>query len=150
MSTSYKTYLRQIEDTLAEYLVKKAPALPSNVKEAIVKFAPWVTVIMLILTLPLLLAVFGIGAMFAPFSFMGGVSAGTSYLLTLVFTVVQIILEVMAVPGLFKNERRSWDLLFYAALVGVVQNVITFNVGGLLIGSLLYLYLLFQVREYYK
>jgi len=150
MSKSYHTYLNQLEDLLHEYLVKKAPALPSNIKEAIVKFAPWATLVIFILTLPLVLAVFGLGAFFAPFSFMGGIAAGTNYLITILFSGIQMVLEAMAIPGLFKNTRRAWNLLYWATLIGALQNIITFNLGSLIVGSLLSLYILFQVREYYK
>ena len=51
-SKDFKSYLKQLEDLLSEYLVKKAPALPANIREAIVNFAPWVTLVVLILTLP--------------------------------------------------------------------------------------------------
>src|SRR3989344_9554377 len=146
MSTGYKTYLKQLEDLLHEYLVKKAPALPSNIKDAIVKFAPWATLVIFILTLPAILLVFGFGALMAPFSFMGGLTAGTNYILTFVFSAIQMVLEAMAIPGLFKNSRSAWNLVYYATLVGAVQYVVTFNLGGLLIGSLLSLYILFQVR----
>ena len=150
MSTGYKTYLKQLEDLLHEYLVKKAPALPSNIKDAIVKFAPWATLVIFILTLPAILLVFGFGALMAPFSFMGGLTAGTNYILTFVFSAIQMVLEAMAIPGLFKNSRSAWNLVFYATLVGVLHNVVTFNLGSLIIGSLLSLFILFQVREYYK
>ncbi len=152
MSTKadYKTYLAQLEDLLQEYLVKKAPALPAGIKEAIVKFAPWVTVVILILTLPLVLAAFGLGTLLAPFSFLRGMTVGTNYVLTLVFSAIQLVLEAMAIPGLFNKTRKAWYLVYYAALVGGVQNLVTLNLGGLLIGTLLSLYVLFQVREYYK
>ena len=147
---SYKSYLKQLEDLLSEYLVKKAPALPANVKEAIVKFAPWVTLVIFILTLPLVLAVFGLGALLAPLSFLGGFTAGTNYILTLIFTAIQLVLEAMAIPGLFKRSKSAWNLVFYASLVGGVQSIVTFNLGGLIIGTLLSLHILFQVKEYYK
>jgi len=149
-SKSYKTYLKQLEDLLTEYLVKKAPALPANIKEVIVKFAPWATLVIFIITLPIIFAVLGLGAILAPFSFFGGITAGTNYILTLIFSVIQLVLEAMAIPGLFKRTRSAWNLVFYAALVGAVQNIATFNLGGLVIGTLLSLYILFQIREYYK
>ncbi|OGK08966.1 hypothetical protein A2767_03030 [Candidatus Roizmanbacteria bacterium RIFCSPHIGHO2_01_FULL_35_10] len=142
--------MKQLEDLLHEYLVKKAPALPTNIKETIVKFAPWAILVIFILTLPVILFVFGLGALMVPFSFMGGVTAGTNTVITFVFSAVQMVLEAMAIPGLFKNSRNAWNLVYYATLVGAVQYVVTFNLGGLLIGSLLSLYILFQVREHYK
>ena len=43
--------------TLDEYLVKKAPfALPDGVKEFIVRFGPWISLVLLVLSLP----VFGV------------------------------------------------------------------------------------------
>lgn len=150
MATNYKGYLKQLEDLLAEYLIKKAPALPANIKEAIVKFAPWVTLIIFIITLPVVFAVFGLSAFFAPFSFLGGMTAGTNYIVTIILSGIQLVLEAMAIPGLFKRSRGAWNLVYYSALVGAVQNIATFNLGGLLIGSLLSLYILFQVRELYK
>ena len=147
---NWNSSLNQLENLLAEYLHKKAPALPTGVKEAIVKFAPWITAILLILTLPVLLAILGLGALLAPFSFFGGIQAGTNYIVTLVFSGIQLVLEAMAIPGLFARSKKGWTLAYYATLVGGVQNIVTFNIGGLLIGTLLSLYLLFQIREYYK
>lgn len=146
----YKSYLTKLETNLDLYLVKKAPSIPAGLKETIVKFAPWATLVILILTLPLVLAVFGLGAILAPFSFLGGVTAGTSYIVTIIFSAITLVLEAMAIPGLFKRSKKAWNLLYYAALIGGVQNLVSFNVGGLLIGTLLSLYILFQVREYYK
>ncbi|MBI4226115.1 chromate transporter [Candidatus Roizmanbacteria bacterium] len=147
----YKTYLNQLENLLHEYLVKKAPALPENIKEVIVKFAPWAMVVIFIVTLPAVLTVFGLSALLSPFSFLlGGVTVGTNFIITLIFSGIQLVLEAMAIPGLFKRERKAWNLVYYAALVGGVQNIATFSLGSLLIGTLLSLYILFQVREYYK
>lgn len=136
---------------MEEYLVKKAPfTIPANIKEIIVKFAPWITLIVLIMALPALLFVLGIGTLVMPFSFMGGLQAGFSYTLTMILTAVSLVLEAVALPGLFKRTRGGWNLVYYASLVGVVQNIVSFNLGGLIIGSLLSFYVLFQVREYYK
>ena len=50
------------------YLVKKAPfQIPDGAREWIVKFGPWITVVLLILTLPILLFALGLGAFFMPF-----------------------------------------------------------------------------------
>ena len=49
------------------YLVKKAPfQIPDGGREWIVKFGPWITVVLLILTLPILLFALGLGAIFMP------------------------------------------------------------------------------------
>lgn len=146
----YKEYLGDLEKLFEEYLLKKAPALPDGAKEAIVKFGPWITLIMMILAAPLLLAALGIGTFLSPFAFMGGLNAGFGYITGLIFTVVVIVLELIALPGLFKREMRSWRLMYYVTLLNAVHYAISFNVGNLVIGTLISMYILFQVREYYK
>lgn len=149
-TNDYKSYLSKLENLLEEYLVKKAPALPTGVKEAIVRFAPWITIILMVLALPLVLAFLGLGAVLAPFSFLGGLSSGVNYFANVGLTIVMVVLEAIAIPGLFKKTRKAWTLVYYSMLVGALQSIVSFNLGGLIIGSGLFLYLLFQVREYYK
>ena len=150
-TTDAKSALGQLEDTLEVYLVDKAPfQLPANIKELIVKFAPWISLIMLIITLPAILLAFGLGALVAPFAFLGGVQAGVSFGVGMIFGLVMLVLEALAIPGLFGRKKSAWNLLFYASLLGAIQNVLSFNLGGLVIGTLISLYFLFQVKSYYK
>ncbi|KKQ01668.1 MAG: hypothetical protein US11_C0005G0024 [Candidatus Roizmanbacteria bacterium GW2011_GWA2_36_23] len=147
--TDFKSALGQLENTLEEYLVNKVPAIPDEWRELIVKLAPWFSLILMIIALPAILAVFGLGAIVMPFSFIGGVQFGVNYIITLAFSVVLIILEALAIPGLFKRQEKAWKLLYYATLLGGLQNIVTMQIGGL-IGTLVSLYLLFQVKGYYK
>ena len=146
----WKYYLTQLDETLELYLVKKAPALPVNAKEAIVKFAPWITLIMIVLALPAILAIFGLGAIVMPFSYIGGLRYGLNYTLSMIVAAVVLVVEAIAIPGLLKRSKGAWNLVYYATLIGAVQNLLTFNIGGLVIGTLLSLYILFQVKSYYK
>lgn len=146
----YKEYLADLDKLLEEYLLKKAPALPEGAKEAIVKFAPWITLFMMVLAAPVLLAALGLGTFLTPFAFMGGFNAGFGYMAGLLFTVVIIVLELIALPGLFKREMRSWRLMYYVTLLNAVHYAISFNIGNLIIGTLISMYILFQVRSYYK
>jgi hypothetical protein len=142
--------LQQLEETLDLYLGKKAPPLPENIKETIVKISPWVTLVVLIISLPAILAVFGIGALLTPLSFMGGLNGGFSYMLSMLVSVVTLVLEGIAIPGLMKRTKQGWNLVYYSVLIGLVANIISMNVGGILIGTLVPLYFLFQVKSYYK
>lgn len=150
-----KASLGQLEDTLELYLVKKAPfQLPENVKEVIVKFAPWVTLILMVLTLPLILSVFGLGALLAPFATMLGPTAavtyGTNYLISTTVLAVSIILELIALPGLFKRSIKGWRLIFYASLLSIASSFLSFNFVGGIINGLIGLYFLFQIKNHYK
>jgi hypothetical protein len=129
------------------YLVGKAPfQIPDAGREWIVKFGPWITVVLLILTLPLLLVALGIGALFIPF---GGLGYARGFgILTLVL-IVEIGLMIAALPGLFAQKVSGWRLLFYSQLLSIAYSVLSGAiVGGLLFG-IISLYLLFQVRPLY-
>lgn len=150
-NTSLTGALSQLENTLEEYLVKKAPfTLPTGVKDFIVMIAPWFTLVGLILAIPAILMVFGLGAIVAPMAFLGGVKAGTTFTVSIAISIVALVLNALALPGLFKRTKSGWNFVFYSSLVGVISNIVTFSIGGLIIGSLLGLYVLFQVKEYYK
>lgn len=146
----WKAYLAKLETTLELYLVKKAPAIPKQWKELIVSLAPWLTVVMLILLIPALLAIFGLSMFAMPFAFLGGFRLGGMFILTWVFSAVLIVMYALAIPGLFKKQRKAWNLMFYAALLAAVENLVSMNFAGLVVGTLLSLYFLFQVKEYYK
>ncbi len=149
-NSSFSDMMKKLDDTLEEYLVKKAPALPDSVKEVIVSVGPWVMLVLVVMSLPLLLFVFGLGAVVAPFAFLGGIQAGTSFGVTMIVSLAALVLEIIALPGLFKRHMGSWRLLYYSTLITAAGNLISFNLGGLIIGTLLSLYILFQVKKLYK
>ncbi len=151
----FNSMLRTLEETLNEYLGKKAPTIPTNWKEIIVKFVPYLALLGVILSIPAILALVGLGTLLAPFGIVGGLAAGRpflgfGYITSIIFLIVTLVLEIMALPGLFGRKKQGWTYSYYATLIGAVQNIITLNIGGLLIGTLLSLYVLFQVKEYYK
>jgi len=150
-----KQGLSQLEDTLEVYLVKKAPfSIPENWKELIVQFAPYLTILGIIVSVPAVFAVLGLGALVSPFTaFLGPryvLSYSFNYVLSMVALAVVIVLAAMAVPGLFKREEKAWRFLFYASLVNVVSGFLGGDWVGMIIGALLSWYVLFQVKEYYK
>ncbi len=149
--TDFKASLGKLEDTLETYLVDKAPfQLPDGAREFIVKYGPWFALVMLILSLPMLLLAFGLGALVAPFALLGGVQAGVGFGFTMIFSVAMLVIEAIAIPGLFKRKLSAWRLMYYASLVGGVQALVSFNLGGLVIGTGLSLYILFQIKSLYK
>jgi len=144
--------LQQLEDLLDLYLVKKAPALPKNVKDILVNFAPWLVILGAILSVPAVLSLFGLGAMMSAMSTRYGVIAplGFNYVLSLIVLAVVVVLELMALPGLFARSRSGWRLVFYASLVSAISSLLSANLISFLLGTLISLYLLFQIRSYYK
>jgi hypothetical protein len=148
--------INQLEALLDEYMVKKAPfALPIGLKEFIVKVSPYLVIIFAILTLPIILAVIGFSAVVAPFAMMGAAMGGYGYgwglgaIISLVVAVVSLIVEVIAVPGLFKRTKGGWRLVFYASIISLIGNILSFNVIGGVIGAIISWYILFQVKDMY-
>jgi hypothetical protein len=150
-SSDLKTSLVKLEDTLDLYLIKKAPfQIPGNIKELIVRFGPYLTLVGVVISLPLVLVALGLGTILAPLGFLSGSGVGLAGIVGTVVLAVCLVLEAMAIPGLFKRSIKAWHLLFYATLVNALYNLVTFNFGGLIIGTLVSLYILFQVKELYK
>lgn len=152
MSVNNKT-LAQLETTLELYFVKKAPALPTNIKEIIVKIAPYLTIISLVLTIPAILVLFGLGSVATMLAPMGGVQTVTglpTMWLGIVLLIPVVILEAMAIPGLFARKATGWRFMYYAQLVGVVSNLASLNIMGAIIGAIIGFYFLFQIKSHYK
>lgn len=149
-NTDLTSLLGQLETNLDLYLGQKAPAIPANIREMIVKFSPWISLIVGLIALPAILAVLGLSAFVMPFSYLGGIRYGLSYTLSMLVLAVATILDFVAIPGLFKRSASAWRLIYYSTLINAVYSLISFNWTSLVIGTLVSLYILFQVKSYYK
>ena len=129
---------------------EKIPSIPENIKEIIVKYGPYLSLIGIVLSIPSLLALLGIGAFLSPLAVLGGVHYGFKTLLSFAVTLAIIIMEIIALPGLFKRQMKAWKIMFYVSLISVVSNLISFNIFSLIIGALISWYLLFQIKSCYK
>jgi hypothetical protein len=128
---------------------KQIPSLPESLKELIVKLSPWLAVIGVLVLAPLLLAALGISAVAYPMAYVAGTRLGFSYTIGLILSVGMLILEAMAIPGLFKREQKAWKLMFYATLLSLLQSLFNWNLGSLVIGGAISFYFLFQVKAKY-
>ncbi len=147
--------LGQLENTFDEYLVKKAPfQLPLNVKEALVKFVPWLALIGGIIGLAGALTVFGLGTVFGPLSMFAGPQYARSLYSTYIFSTVLLgvtaVMQLMAFGPLKARKERGWKLLYWSELIWIVASLIDFSFFNAVLGGLISLYLLFQIRSYYK
>ncbi|NTV05493.1 MAG: hypothetical protein HGA59_03175 [Chlorobiaceae bacterium] len=156
VKSDVKGILSQLEAILDEYMVNKAPfTLPIEVKEFIVKVSPYLVIIFAVMVLPIIFAALGLTAILSPFAMMGGYPYGFGWgfaaTVGLVFSVITFVMEIVAVPGLFKRSKSAWTLLFYASIVSLIGTILSFNglIGGI-IGTIIGWYILFQVKELYK
>jgi hypothetical protein len=128
------------------YLVQKAPfQLPDAAKEAIVRYGPWIAVVLLLLSLPLILVAFGLSAALLPFA----PYAYTGFGFTAVVVLVELALDIAALPGLFARKMSGWRLIFYARLVAIAHSLLIGAVVSAILGGIISLYILFQVRPLY-
>lgn len=149
---------------------KAAYKLPKNAKDVLVKIAPWLTlasgVLGILSAISLWRAAHYVNewvdyANQISASFGGPTQAnklGLFFWLSLASLLLFSVLAFLAFPGLKNRKKTGWNLVFYSALASLVLSVVSlFYEGGgfgsfLMTGlaSALGLYLLFQVRSYYK
>lgn len=142
---------KDVMGMLHYYLVTKAPVqLPANVKEWLVKYGPWIDLVLLILFLPAILLVLGLGAIALPFSGIAGPQAAAGLGLAMIAMVVQVVLMAIALPGLFARKKSGWNFAFYGVVFSLLSNLISFQILGGLISFVIGAYFLFQIRSYYS
>ncbi|HRY31004.1 MAG TPA: hypothetical protein P5328_01270 [Candidatus Paceibacterota bacterium] len=134
--------MKEIINALDTYLGKKAPQLPKAAKEWIVKYAPYLIIIGLILLALSVLSYMRISS-YARFFYY---SYGPSMSISVILEVIAIILYAIALPGLFKKSASGWNFSFYGA---IVSSISSFEPISIIISLLVSLYVLFQIRPYY-
>lgn len=142
--------MKELEKMLSD-LFAKFPSLPVNIKQVIVKIAPYLALIGIILSLPAVLAIIGLGAigssMMVASGAWGYAGSGT---LAVAFAVISVVLLALSVKGLFARRLFGWQFMYYNALVGAVYSLIRVDIMSFIIGTGVSLYLLFQVKSYYR
>ncbi|OGK30978.1 hypothetical protein A3F29_04410 [Candidatus Roizmanbacteria bacterium RIFCSPHIGHO2_12_FULL_33_9] len=150
----FNSILSQLEDTLELYLVKKAPNLPKTIKDLIVVLTPWFTLLGIIFSIPLVFVAFGLSTLIGPLSVITGplpaISYGAGYTFAMLILAFALVLDALAIPGLFKRQIKGWKFIYWATLVSFVSNIFSFNLFGGIIGTLVSLYFIFQIKSYYK
>lgn len=141
--------MTQLENTLEEYFAHKAPyQLPHDAKEAIVKFAPWIVIIFTALSLPVIFGALAITSLFSPFAYAAGVSM--YWIIPTIVLIISIILNLLALPGLFHRTMSGWRYTYYGELLSILYSILSGNIVGALIGAIIGFYILFQVKSLYK
>ena len=65
-------------------------------------------------------------------------------------SLLALVLEAVAIPSLMKRSLKGWHLVYYAALVSAVGELLGGQIVSMIISLAISMYFLFQVREYYK
>jgi hypothetical protein len=163
--------LQNLETKLNDVFAKNAPKLPANGRKAIVEYLPWVNLVLGLLTLWAAYALWqwahvanGLvdyaNRLSAAYGGPAVVTRRLSFMIWvgLVVLAVEAVLYIAAFPALRARKKAGWNLLFYALLVNAAYGVVVLftDYGGFgsfvgsLIGSVIGLYFLFQIRGSYS
>lgn len=163
--------MQKLEEKLDDLLVKKAPyQLPESGKKTLVEFMPWLTLVGGILALLGVMGLYRLATLTESMaSYTNGLNQAFGYSaapmqpglsvaiwLSLGLMAVEGVLYLMAFPALKARKKSGWSMLFGVALLNVAyavvymfynQQISSFIFS--LIGSVIGLYFLFQIRSYY-
>lgn len=144
-------FMAEIEQFFKTYLHDKVPFhFPPNVKEFLVKFGPWITLIAILISIPALLIALGLTAIVLPFAAQVAAGTGGLAIVGIIFSLASLGLEAFALPGLFARKIQGWRLAYYAALVSALGQLLHGEIIGAILGIVISMYVLFEIKEYYK
>ncbi len=163
--------LDSLEKKLDELFVKQMPALPVGLKKWLVKYLPWINLVLGVLTA---LAALGLwrsahrvnelvdyaNQLSAQYGVPGAQAQDLSifFWFALIVLAVEAVLYIAAFPGMRDKKKSGWNLLFYALLINLAYGFIVMftdygGVGsfiGAIIGTAIGGYFLFQIRSSYS
>lgn len=140
--------MNSLTNFFAEYLGKKAPALPVQVKSFLVLVAPWLIIISILMALPAVLLLLGINT-FLPGLFYYQAAGTANFTLVLLIEAIALVFNVLALPGVFKKTMAGWNWVYYSVLVQTLASLLSGNLVGGIIGLIISMYILFQIKSYY-
>lgn len=153
--------VRTLEKNLVNFY-KKWPHLPNEITKFLADFAWLFALIAAILSALSILSVLGFvllgSALFisvagVPGAVIGGLAA-TAVIISLLFSIVILYLEAVAVNPLRAKQKKGWDYIYYALIVSaisiIVSTILNINFAGLIVSVVWIVisgYVLFEVRD---
>ncbi len=136
------TAFDSVEQTLEQHLGATSKVqLPTNMRAGFVRFLPWVALLFLPIHFAGVLLLLGISAL--------ATLVGSTSIVGALVSAGVLVLDVIALPGLFGRTRHGWAFFVYAIALGAVGNVLSFSLFGLVVSAAL-LWLAFQVKYHYR
>jgi hypothetical protein len=116
-----------------------------------------VVLVVIIFSVPPLLVLFGLTSLVGGLVIAyGGIGYGLWFWIAWLVLLAEVFLLIASFPGLRKHTITGWNMSFYGALLSLVHGLASwvwnFSFGDLLftlIGVVISLYILFQIRPYY-
>ena len=155
-SNTETSKLEGLEGFFDTYLRIKSPVqLPTGAKEFIVKYGPWITLIVLVIAaaaiIPLTLLALGLTAVSFPFAAAAGYGGHTLMgFVYIAIGIVTLVMEAIAIPKLLKRQLGGWKLVYWASLLSALSSLLSLSIISLVLGLIISMFILFLIREYYK
>lgn len=127
----------------------KAPHLPAGFREFLATIVPWLSLIFGILGL---FALIGAGGFL---SILGGVSE-LAWIISALASFIASVLQILAFKPLKNRKKKGWNYIFYSTIITTAASIIAIALGygssaiGTVIGTVIGLWLLFEVRSLYR
>lgn len=143
-----------LERTL-EPVFTKAPHLPENVRLGLVSIVPWAALIFGIMGILGLLSAGAFMSVISLSFYSGGITK-LSWAIVVLAGLLTALLELLAYKPLTKREKKGWNFLFYGVVLTILAAIIDLIFGygsgatGSIVGSLIGLWLLFEIRTMYR
>lgn len=144
--------MKQLDDIInsIEKLYKNLPPLPKSVTDFIVVITPWLALIFGVMGVLGSLMVFGVGTVLSPLIVLGGgVTQAAGLSIAVILSIIISVVTVIAVPSLFSKKAMGWRLLFLSEALSILSAVVSLSLGGVIF-PLIWFYVLFQIKSYYK
>lgn len=143
--------MNDLETTLEKYFRDKAPKLPEDLQLIIVQYGPYILIVFTIISFMSILSSMGLYS-FGVSQYLRFMNPAYSvqYQIGIIFNTVMTVLTAFAIPGLMNKKLTGWTWLLRASIVSIVFYIATFNLIGLLIGSGISFYVLFQIKHHYS
>jgi hypothetical protein len=122
--------------------------LPVGAKDWIAKWA-WVFALIGVIIRGFgLLTLLGLGAVFSGLAASSGTFSFFSSLgFGILFLAAEGVLLLISIPGLKNMKLSGWNFAFYAEIVAIVGNLLSFNIFGAVIAAVIGFFFLFQIRS---
>lgn len=80
----------------------------------------------------------------------GGYFWTPTMIISIIASLIALILQIRAFPSLLARKKEGWEYIIYASLVSLVPALVNVQIFGFLLGFLLSMYILFQLKYLYK
>jgi len=151
MSNQIFQIVDKVDSSLSPFFLKKIPPLPKNISELIVKYGPYLILFGIVSYLFSILNYLEIRSfgyrVFSPF--ISTARLGFPFFVTFVISVLNTIVLIYALPGLFSQKLRSWKLLFFSVLLSLLQVLSFRNILAPFISAFISFYFLYQIKSFY-